>query len=227
MLAPPRAIAQPVFGSNTADALLAIVQSGGSGAHPYVQRMTQASATSERGPIADSLHYLSILHGRQPSLAELAAQLGDRNAPREWLVAAKHSFAGERVRLSQLSVAAGAAPAHRGRTNFEQLVRQQREALLTLVRSDRRGCLVGVVAALLLDWEAVNDALDSMARRIDLAPFERSNHWPSRDMTLRIVAELGQDPAMSRAILFAAQQLIAQHHAFWNLLDARDAARGA
>lgn len=225
MLAPPRAIVQPVPGGDTADALLAMVRFNGSDGHAHLAKLGQIPSNGSREPIADALHYLCILHARQPSVIELASTIGDRNAPRQWLLTGMQAFAMERARLSQLAVAAGPVPPQRGGTNFEQLVRQQREALLTLVRSDRRGCLVGTVAALLLDWSAIHDALNGMARRIGLDPFQRSSDWPSEAMTLDIVASLGEDPAMSRALLFASQQLLAQHRSFWDLLDARHDAR--
>ncbi len=226
MIQPPAFAARPLAADDIAAALAALVATSGSAGHPHVRRLAEVRADTSRELVADTLHYLCILHGRQPSFAEVAARLGDTFAPRSWLDAAATAFAGERARISQLSVAAGAPRAEPGQISTEELVAGQRQALLTLVRSDRRGCLLGAVAATLLDWEAVHDALAPIGDRVGVPYARPDGDWPARAETLAIIDEAADGgPLIGRAILFAAQQVVAQQRAFWDVLDARHAVR--
>lgn len=224
MIQPPAFAARPQAVDDVAAALDALVATSGSAGHPHVRRLVAVRADTPRELVADTLHYLCILHGRQPSLAEAAARLGDMLVPHSWLDNAAAAFAVERAWISQLSVTAGAPPAEPGQISTEELVAGQRQALLTLVRSDRRGCLLGAIAATLLDWEGVQNALAAVGARVGVPPAR--SHWPARSETLAIIGKAAEsEPLVGRAILFAAQQVVAQQRAFWDLLDARHAVR--
>lgn len=228
MIQPPAFAARPLAADDVAAALEALVTTSGSAGHPHVRRLAEIRADTPRELVADTLHYLCILHGRQPSLAEAAARLGDTLARRDWLDGAASAFTAERTLISQLAVAAGPPPAEPGQISAEELVAGQRQALLTLVRSDRRGCLLGAVAATLLDWEAVHGALSAIGDRVGVPVVRASAGWPARADTLAIIDEAADaGPLVGRAILFAAQQVVAQQRAFWDLLDARHAVRRA
>ena len=226
MIQPPAFALRPQAADDVAAALDALVATSGSAGHPHVRRLAQVRADTPRELVADTLHYLCILHGRQPSLAEMAARLGDTLVPHGWLDGAAAAFATERAWISQLSVTAGAPPAEPGQISTEELVAGQRQALITLVRSDRRGCLLGAIAATLLDWEAVKEALASIGERVGVPLARSAGGWPARAETLAIIHKAtGNEPLIGRAILFAAQQVVAQQRAFWDLLDARHAVR--
>jgi len=228
MIQPPAFTPRPQAADDVAAALAALVATSGSADHPHVRRLAAVRADTPRELVADTLHYLCILHGRQPSLAEVAARLGDMLVPHGWLDNAATAFAAERAWIAQLSVTAGAPPAEPGQISTEELVAGQRQALLTLVRSDRRGCLLGAIAATLLDWEAVQGALAAVGERVGIPLARSSGSWPARAETLAIIDKAaGNEPLVGRAILFAAQQVVAQQRAFWDLLDARHAVRTA
>ncbi|MBD3783838.1 MAG: MFS transporter [Micrococcales bacterium] len=98
----------------------------------------------------------------------------------------------------------------------------QRHALEMLARSERRGCALGAAAALVLDWRAIRNVVDAAAQRfgVTLTP----PALPSMRQTMGMMQTI-DSPAVERAMLFGAQQLLIQHRGLWDLLEARSGAR--
>jgi hypothetical protein len=92
-----------------------------------------------------------------------------------------------------------------------------------LAESDRQGCAMGAAIALTLDWRTIRVLLDISAQRLELAA-PRCTLPDLRD-TARVATHIADTPAVERAIVFGAQQLIAQHSGLWDLLAARAASR--
>ena len=90
--------------------------------------------------------------------------------------------------------------------------------------SDRAGCPIGAAMALLLDWPSLRSVLDCVATRLGVEV--RPSALPMHRDSATVIAALAESVAFERAMLFGAQQMLAQHHALWQLLEARSAARG-
>ena len=78
--------------------------------------------------------------------------------------------------------------------------------------------------ALVLDWSAIRRCLDSAARRLGVEP----PLYPAadRDAVVALADSYAAAPAVQRALLFGAEQILVQHHGLWDLLEARREARG-
>jgi hypothetical protein len=170
--------------------------------HPHANRVGTADA---RHPmVADAAHFFALLHAERPSIAA-AADRGD-NA---WLTRFAGEFDKERAWLARIA----GSPRRYDLVRHENLVRQQREAMLTLVASERKGCPLGAIVALAADWPAV--------RRVLL----RDQLSPEIDPTLvDTIAAAAETPLARRAIGFGIVQTLAAHRALWDLLEARQAA---
>src|SRR3546814_8571345 len=99
------------------------------------------------------------------------------------------------------------------------LVSATRAALLTLAGSDRLGCAIGAAAALLLDWDGVSEALAGIAQRLGADAGQRHQSWPSPAETMRMAETAAALPGGERAVRFGFQTLLAQHRAFWNIVQ--------
>ena len=173
--------------------------------HPHAARV--AAAFSDDPILAEAVHFFTLLHAERPSAAALAATVD----PSPWLTRFAAAFDGEREWLAHAVVAAG-APRRTDLSRHELLVRGQRDAMLTLARSDRAGCALGTVAALACDWPMVRATL---ARD------------PVREVDPTIVdalAAAATSRAAQRAIGFGVAQMLAVHRSLWDLLEARQAA---
>ena len=93
-----------------------------------------------------------------------------------------------------------------------------------LARSEREGCAIGAVAALIVDWQPIRAVLARAAERfgVEIPPWAA----PLELETATILDALAARPATERAIAFGAQQMFAQHRGLWSLLEARASARG-
>lgn len=173
--------------------------------HPHAVRV--AAACGDDPALAEALHFFTLLHAERPSAATLAAEVD----PDPWVARFAAAFDTERMWLAQAAVTARAPR----RTDFSRhalLVRGQRDAMLTLARSDRAGCALGAIAALACDWPAVRAALShEAAREVD-------------PTTVDAIAAAAASPAARRAIGFGAVQMLAVHRTLWDLLEARQAA---
>ncbi|HWI87408.1 MAG TPA: hypothetical protein VNT42_13945 [Sphingomonas sp.] len=205
--------------------LVALAAAEGSASHPYTISYELNADPLATRHLADVLHLLSMLHGPQPGLIELA---GERNVVPEaadWFREAAAGFAAERHYLTQLIVAAGPAPSTPGEADTAAAILDQRRAMQTIVCSDRFGCGIGGIVALTLDWQAIRAVLDTAATRIGI-PVPISL-LPSDEATSYVLANLPIHPRLDRTLAFGARQVLLQHRGLWDVLEARSAARSA
>ena len=211
-------------GASPGERLLACVAEHGSAAHPYL-----ASHDLLRGPhcarnLADAVHFICTLHGRHPGVVDHAANRCAEPEARAWFNLALDGFAAERGFLTRLTVAAGPIPSTPGAGDNESAVISQRHAIEMLAQSERRGCALGSAIALVADWGIIRGVLDTAAARFSIEPPAFSLADPA---ALRALADTAADaPAVERALLFGAEQIVVQHFGLWDLLEARAQARG-
>lgn len=182
-----------------------------------------ADAIDAARALADAAHFLSSLHARHPGVIDLAALKPGAERARDWFAAAVAGFEGERSYLTRLIVAAGPVPSTPGQASAMAALGTQRAAIELLARSDRAGCALGAAVALVLDWQSIRTLLDAVALRFDvpLQPYR----LPTREETLAAAERAAATPAIERAMLFGAAQLLAQHRHMWDLLDTRATVR--
>ena len=210
-------------GASTGVLLSACVAEHGSGAHPYFASAALSEGADALRNLADAIHFLCALHGRQPGVIDHAAGRTVDSAARQWLVTASDALAAERRFLTRLSVAAGPVPSTPGGSASEAAVNGQRYALATLAQSDRKGCALGAAFAFALDWARLRPVLDDAASRlgIDIQPCRLGGETEIQEAA----NGAGADVSVERAMLFGAQQLALQHRGLWDLLEARAQAR--
>lgn len=205
--------------AGTGASLIACVAAEGSASHPYFASEALLSGACAARNLADAVHMLCSLHGRHPGVLDHGGAHTPDAKAREWLAAAAGGFACERRYLATLAVAIGPVPGTPGARASEAAVRAQQVAIATLGRSERNGCALGAALALVADWSSIRKLLDAGARRCGLEPA------PSHLTPPFAVADARVAPAVQRALLFGAQQLLAQHRGLWDLLEARAEAR--
>jgi len=204
--------------------LLGCVADHGSESHPYVTDAELLSGPAASRNLADAIHFLCALHGRYPGVIELVAARTVEPAARAWLGDASESFARERSYLARLAVAAGPVPATPG-AGSEAAIAMQSGAIMTLARSERRGCAIGAAMAVAADWAAIRPVLDRAAARFGIDAAVQP--WSGGAQSLsEVAAALSDPPAVGRALLFGAEQVALQHRGLWELLSARARARG-
>jgi hypothetical protein len=208
---------------NVAELLDALVAQDGTGAHGYVK-----SGKLQQGPqalrnLADAVHFLCMLHGRYPGIIDHAARKTVDKDARKWLAEAADAFGRERAYLSQLVSAVGPLPSTTGQAQCETAVGGQRHALEMLAESDRSGCALGAAMALTLEWRTIRVLLDISADRLEKKI--PACTLPDLRETARLAIAVSESPAIERALVFGAQQVVAQHKGLWDLLEAREAAR--
>ncbi len=203
-------------------ALNALIEGEGSAREPHARLLSAAGASTR--DIADAVHCLCMLHGRHPGVIDHAGGRSPDTLVGAWLADAAHAFGGERAALVRVVAASGPLPSTPGQAESETAITAQRHALDMLGASDRAGCPVGAAMALLLDWPTVRLVLDVAAERFGVTL--PASTLPTDHDGATLVATLAESPAFERAMLFGAQQLLAQHRALWQLLEARAEARG-
>ena len=208
---------------SAAELLDSLVASEGTGAHAHVRSGALSSGADAMRNLADAVHFLGLLHGRHPGVIDHAARKAADAATRRWMEEAAAAFAEERAFLSRVVAAAGPLPSTQGQTQCEAAVTAQCKAIDMLAESDRHGCAVGAAIALTLDWRTIRVLLDISAQRLDMTP-PRCLLPDLRD-TARLAETVAASAAVERAMLFGAQQMIAQHSGLWDLLSARAASR--
>lgn len=206
-----------------AEMLDSLVASEGTGAHPHVRSGALSSGPEAMRNLADAVHFLCLLHGRYPGVIDNAARKTVDPASRAWMEEAAEAFAQERAFLSKIASAVGPVPSTQGQAQCEAAVAAQRKAIDMLAESDRHGCALGAAIALALDWRTIRVLLDISAQRLDLAP--PTCTLPDLRETARLAGAVADTPAVERAMVFGAQQLIAQHGGLWDLMSARAASR--
>jgi hypothetical protein len=206
--------------------LVGLVDHQGTAGHSYAA----PAVAGDRGSFAhnlvdfaDFIHIITQLHGQAPSLIDHAASRTAEIPARAWLVKSIEAFAIERDYLNRLCVAAGPIPSTPGQSAASTAIAQQSHAIQMLAQSERRGCALGTAVTLVLEWEAIRRILDIGAIRLGIEPPEQT--LPSGQETMALISALPDPSLLSRAILFGATQLLAQHRGMWDLLKARMEAR--
>lgn len=201
--------------------LAALVAADGSASHRFLSRL--GTGTPAMRDLSDVVHQLCLLHARHPDVIEQAASHSRESTTAAWLAEAMPSFATERAFVVRLVAAAGPLPSTPGQAASEAAVAAQRHALDMLAQSDRAGCADGTALALILDWPAVRSVLDLAARRLGIDPPDST--LPPAHETATVIDALASRLSVERAMLFGAQQMLAQHRGLWDLLEARASAR--
>jgi hypothetical protein len=202
-------------------ALATLVAADGSAGHRYLARL--GSGVPAMRDLSDLVHQLCLLHARHPDVIEQAAAQSNEGATAAWLAEAAPAFAAERAFVVRLVAAAGPLPSTPGQAASEAAVAAQRHALDMLAQSGRSGCADGTALALILDWPAIRCLLDLTAKRLGIDP-PRSALPPAHE-TQTVADALASRLTVERAMLFGAQQMLAQHRGLWDLLEARASAR--
>jgi hypothetical protein len=217
-----RSIDRPAL--NIADAQLARVQSDGCGRHSHLAVLLESSGASAARDLCDSVHLLCSLHGRHPGMFELALQRASDSPAQSWLSRASDAFRRERAYLVRLTSAVGPVPSTPGAAETENSLSAQRRALETLALSERPGCGLGAATALVGDWWPIRRLLDRAAARvgIDCPP----PSMPDEMSVRQVINQCSGGPSAQRALAFGAEQLLLQHRALFDLLEARASARG-
>ena len=207
-----------------ADAQLARVAEWGSARHPYLTTLLGASGPHAARDLADAVHLLCSLYGRHPALVDVALSACPAGPAREWLVEASDQFERERLYLVRLTSAVGPLPSTPGSVQTETALQAQRHAIETLARSERIGCSLGAATALIFDWSAIRPLLDRAAARAGLETPLAS--LPGEAAIARVVTAAIDSAPTERALFFGTEQLLLQHRALFDLLEARASARG-
>lgn len=209
--------------SAVSEAHAARLGAAGSATHAHATDLAGTLPPYRARDLDDFVHLLCAIYGRQPSMLELALTSAPPAPVRKWLEAAANAFERERLYLVRLSSAAGPIPSTPGAAETEAAVLAQRHALETLARSERGGCAIGAATALVADWFALRPLLDRAAARvgIDVPPCA----LPDQASVAAVLEESAPGVAAERAIRFGAEQLLLQHRALFDLLEARSEAR--
>ncbi|SOB87882.1 hypothetical protein SAMN06297144_3020 [Sphingomonas guangdongensis] len=203
------------------DALTTLVADEGTARQPHAAALIAPGAAGR--DLADAVHCLCMLHGRHPGIVEFAADRAAHPVAAAWMAEAVAAFAAERARLVRVVAHAGPLPSTPGQAETEAAIAAQRHALDMIAASDRSGCPLGATMALMLDWPSIRRVLDAVAERLGLEV--EPPRLPVIGDAATVVSTLAATPAFERAMLFGAQQTLAQHRALWHLLEARSDAR--
>lgn len=208
---------------SVAEAHLARVAGGGCARHRHLNALLEASGVHCARDLADAVHLLCSIHGRHPSLVELAHAHAAEGDAREWLARAAEAFERERLYLVRLTSAVGPVPSTPGAAETEASLSAQRNALEILATSERRGCALGAAAALIGDWWPIRRLLDRAAARAGLESPPPA--LPDEASVVAVIGTACDTPASERALAFGSEQLLLQHRGLLDLLEARASAR--
>jgi hypothetical protein len=209
---------------SVAAAQLARVAGEGSARHSYLSTLLEGAGRHSGRDMADAVHLLCSLHGHYPGLVEIALQRCPKGPVRDWLTHASDAFERERLYLVRLTSAVGPLPSTPGAAETEASLVAARHALETLATSERDGCALGAATALVCDWWPVRRLLDRAAARVGTeAP---APSLPDESSVVAIVDRAAVSPGTARALAFGSEQLLLQHRALLDLLEARAEARG-
>jgi hypothetical protein len=209
---------------SVAEAQLARVLGDGCARHPHLNSLLGATGPHSGRDLSDAVHLLCSLHGRYPGLIEIALQRCPDGQAQSWLSRASEAFERERLYLVRLTSAVGPMPSTPGSAETESSLVAARHALETLALSERNGCPLGAATALVGDWWPIRRLLDRAASRVGIeAP---APSLPDETSVIEIVDHAAENSASSRALAFGSEQLLLQHRALFDLLEARAEARG-
>jgi hypothetical protein len=209
---------------SVAETQLARVAGDGCARHSYLGKLLEASGRHSGRDLADAVHLLCSLHGRYPGLIELALQRCSKGAAHEWLSRASEGFERERLYLVRLTSSVGPMPSTPGAAETESSLVAARHAIETLAMSERNGCALGAATALVGDWWPIRRLLDRAATRVGTESPAPS--LPDETSVVTVIDLATESPASSRALAFGGEQLLLQHRALFDLLEARAEARG-
>jgi hypothetical protein len=208
---------------SVAEIQLARVASEGCARHPHLQTLVDATGRHAGRDLSDAVHLLCSLHGHYPGLIEIALQRCPEGAAQEWLVRASEAFERERLYLVRLTAAVGPLPSTPGAAETESSLLGGRRALETLAQSERQGCALGSATALVGDWWPIRRVLDRAAVRAGVETPAPS--LPDEASVVRVIGSVAGTPSSGRALAFGGEQLLLQHRALFDLLEARAEAR--
>jgi len=212
---------QPV---SVAETQLARVAGEGCARHPHLNGLLEAVGPHTGRDVADAVHLLCSLHGRYPGLIEIALQRCPKGETHDWLTRASDAFERERLYLVRLTSAVGPMPSTPGAAETETSLVAARHALETLANSERNGCALGAATALVGDWWPIRRLLDRAASR--LGTESPAPSLPDENSVIAVIERGAEAPASARALAFGGEQLLLQHRALFDLLEARAEARG-
>ncbi|MGN6849363.1 MAG: DUF6975 family protein [Sphingomicrobium sp.] len=208
---------------SVAEAQLARVAGEGCVRHSYLNSLLEASGRHSGRDLADAVHLLCSIHGRYPGLIEMALQRCPKGPVQDWLSRASEGFERERLYLVRLTSAVGPLPSTPGAAETEASLVAARHALETLAMSERGGCALGAATALVGDWWPIRRMLDRAAARVGTeAP---APSLPDEASVVAVIGRGADSPASQRALAFGGEQLLLQHRALFDLLEARAEAR--
>lgn len=209
---------------SVAAAQLARVAGEGLARHSHLTVLLEGFGPHSGRDMADAVHLLCSLHGRYPGLIEVALQRCPTGAVHDWLARASDSFERERLYLVRLTAAVGPLPSTAGAAETEASLVAARHALETLATSERVGCALGAATALVCDWWPVRRLMDRAAARLGIESPAPS--LPDEGSVVAIVDHATESQGSARALAFGGEQLLLQHRALFDLLEARAEARG-
>jgi hypothetical protein len=209
---------------SVAETQLARVAGEGCVRHPHLNALLESSGRHAGRDLADAVHLLCSLHGRYPGLIEIALQRCPRGEVEAWLTRASEAFERERLYLVRLTSTVGPLPSTPGAAETEASLHSARHALETLANSERSGCALGAATALVGDWWPIRRLLDRTAARAGLECPAPS--LPDEVSVIEVIEIATATPAAGRALAFGGEQMLLQHRALFDLLEARAEARG-
>ncbi len=209
--------------ASVAEAQLARVAGDGCARHSYLNSLLESSGRHAGRDLADAVHLLCGLHGHYPGLIEIALQRSAKGPLVDWLARASEGFERERLYLVRLTSAVGPLPSTPGAAETEASLVAARHALETLAMSERNGCALGAATALVGDWWPIRRLLDRAAARAGIATPAPS--LPDEASVMAIIEDGADETESARALAFGGEQLLLQHRALFDLLEARAEAR--
>ncbi|HEY6662481.1 MAG TPA: hypothetical protein VIZ66_06125 [Sphingomicrobium sp.] len=210
--------------ASVAETQLARVAGDGCARHPHLNALLEASGPHTGRDLSDAVHLLCSLHGHYPGLIELALQRCPTGPSHSWLTRASEAFERERLYLVRLTSAVGPLPSTPGAAETEASLVGARHALETLAHSERKGCALGAATALVGDWWPIRRLLDRAAARAGLQCPAPS--LPDEASVIEVIDGSSEGAAADRALAFGGEQMLLQHRALFDLLEARAEARG-
>ena len=209
---------------SVAEAQLARVAGEGCARHSHLNALLEATGAHSGRDLADAVHLLCALHGRYPGLIEIALERCPKGPARSWLEHASEAFERERLYLVRLTSAVGPMPSTPGAAETEASLLAARHALETLALSERNGCALGAATALVGDWWPIRRLLDRVAARGGIESPAPS--LPDEGSVIAVIDQCSEAVPAARALAFGGEQLLLQHRALFDLLEARAEARG-
>jgi hypothetical protein len=210
---------------SVAEMQLSRVAGEGCARHSHLNSLLEASGPYAASDLADAVHLLCSLHGRYPGLIEIALQRNTSPDAKAWLDRAAEAFERERLYVVRLTSAVGPLPSTPGAAETEASLVAARHALETLATSERKGCSLGAVTSLIGDWWPIRRLLDRAAARVGLECPAPS--LPDEGSIIEVIHRASDTAASERALAFGGEQLLLQHRALFDILEARAAARSA